>query len=124
MAEWDSLDQSYQKLTAGEIMKVIKAAVIGMGILIVLGLGLLVYGVSTRLGNISASPSDTIPANGVPFDSKLQLEKGQRVLGTTVDDGRLIVETGFDNGVRVFLIFDSGTGRGLGRITLGADAEQ
>lgn len=94
-------------------MKAIKAAVIGMGILIVLGLGLLVYGVLTRIGNSGSAGSD-VPA----FATQLSLEEGQKVLSTSLDEGRLIVEIGDQSDGRLYLFFDSRTGRGLGQISV------
>ena len=65
-------------------MQVIKAVVIGMGVLIFLGLGLLIYGFSTQLGNLSEDSA---------FKALAEIPANQAILSTKVDEGRLIIET-------------------------------
>ena len=91
-------------------MQFIKAAVIGMGVLILIGLGLLVYGFATQLGK----QADGVPAR---YEQTHALPAGVSVLETYVDGGRLIIETDGREG-RVYYLYNLETGAALGRLAI------
>ena len=97
-------------------MQFIKAAVIGMGVLILIGLGLLVYGFATQLGK----QADGVPAR---YDRSHDLPADASVLTTHIDSGRLIIETSSEGAGRVYYLYDLETGAALGRLDIApADA--
>ncbi|MDJ0684727.1 MAG: hypothetical protein QNJ84_08505 [Alphaproteobacteria bacterium] len=92
-------------------MQFIKAAVIGMGVLILIGLGLLVYGFATQLGK----QADGVPAR---YDRSHDLPADASVLTTHIDGGRLIIETRSEGAGRVYYLYDLETGAALGRLDI------
>ncbi len=108
-------------------MKIVKASVIVMGLLIVLGMGLLVYGFATRLGK---APSDELADNNGPLvplvepgtrfgDIPVPLESGEIVIDVQADASRLLVRTKLPDGTEVVRVFDLSSGTALGRFTIG-----
>jgi len=84
------------------------AAVILLGVLIVIALGVLVVGLLTRLGGHGASRSDSSPA-------QFTLAPGARVVSTDVSDDRLVLRLKGNFGDEVDII-DLETGRLVARL--------
>ena len=89
-------------------MPLLKSVVIGLGVLIFLGLGLLVYGFIQKAGNpdwrlLSSAPAPENTAAAKPFGTfKLGLPEGCVITGVRPDDG--------PGGARVYLSIGSGGG--------------
>lgn len=112
-------------------MKIVKALVIIMGVLIVLGMGLLIYGFVTRLGKAPAE--DGVPSAArdaaplVPInepaagfgDVPVSLEVGEIVIDMQAEASRLLVRTKTAEGTEVIRVFDLSTGSTLGRFVIG-----
>jgi len=94
-------------------MRALKGVVIGMGLLIVLGMGLLVYGLATRLGG-------TAEGGGEPEFGTVRaaLSAGARIGAVAVQDGRIVVPVQLPGGGAEILVFGLKDGRRLGAITL------
>ena len=94
-------------------MPLLKSVVIGLGVLIFLGLGLLVYGFIQKAGNpdwrlLSSTPAPENTAAAKPFGTfKLGLPEGCVITGVRPDDG--------PGGARVYLSIGSGGGNAAGR---------
>jgi hypothetical protein len=92
-------------------MKLLKIAVVGMGILIVLGLALLIYGVVGR----STEVLQTVKSFG---DVELNLPAGCVIAAADGLDNRLIVRTEgpMERGCQQVIMIDMTTGEILGRV--------
>ena len=105
-------------------MQAIKAAVVVMGILILLGFGLLIYGFVVKVGK-DGDGADTQPlvpaveeeASGFGTRSA-DLEDGEVVLETSVDGGHLILRTRLPSGLERLRVYRLGTGRLSGILEL------
>jgi hypothetical protein len=99
-------------------MRALKALVIGMGILIVLAFGLLVYGLVKR----SAEPVASSAATGAvvhPYGPvAIALPPGARLVDTQASEGRLLVQLELAGGVRRVLVLDLASGALVGSIEL------
>lgn len=94
-------------------MQVIKAIVIGMGLLIVAGMALLVYGLTS--GFDAAKGGDGAAAFGT---IRATLPSGATVQGTDLDGDTMVVRLGMpDGGVRI-MVFRLSDGRQVGTIEL------
>lgn len=94
-------------------MRAVKALVIGMGILIIVGLGLVVYGVVRQADNLISR--DTFGEVTIP------LPAGCTLAEASADDRGLVVlrlQGKADDGCRQVLLFDSRSGEMRGRIHL------
>jgi hypothetical protein len=95
-------------------MQSIKILVIFMGLLILAGLGLLVYGMVNQVSEVAG------PGGPGGFDEvEIPLPAGCSVVETRVDGGRLIVRTdGPDSNApcRKIIIIDLESGEVLGRV--------
>ncbi len=96
-------------------MKSIKALVIIMGLLILAGLGLLVYGVAGQVSEISG------PGDSAGFDAaSVRLPAGCVLAEARLDEGRLVlrVEGPADRpDCQLVILLDPDSGAELGRIT-------
>lgn len=107
-------------------MQALKIAVIVMGVLIVIGMGLLIYGIATRIATGEgegaaagvAAPSSALPAPGTFGDVAASLPEGAEVLDATSDGRRLLVRIALLGGGQQVLVFDLDTGASLGRLTM------
>ena len=92
--------------------RLLKAIVIGLGVLLMLGVGLMVYAVIDRAGN------DDARAPAVIGDGTVTLAPGSRVVAMTEEDDHLslLIEDA-DGGQRVVTI-DRRSGAVLGVLTL------
>ncbi|MBT3556575.1 MAG: hypothetical protein HN644_09775 [Rhodospirillales bacterium] len=101
-------------------MQYLKALVIGMGILIVLSVLLLVYGLLSKTSsnpNTDATPmSDTMTGFG---EIALQGNSGCQIAKATPDGRRLVIHlTGDDLGCQKAVIIDMSKGTVIGTIAL------
>jgi len=107
-------------------MKIVKASVIIMGLLIVLGMGLLVYGFATRLGK---APSEEQAVDNGPLvplagpatgfgDVPVPLAAGEIVLHMQAEGARLLLRTKLADGTENIRVYDLATGEALGRFVL------
>lgn len=119
------------------------ALVIGMGVLIVIGLGLLGYGVYLRLNEEPAAateptavapappmalapalppPAPASSAPALPFAAALGLPPGSSVKSLAAIDGRLAVAVAVPGGEERILLIDPANGNVVGAVALGAAA--
>lgn len=94
-------------------MQVIKAIVIGMGFLIVAGMALLVYGLTS--GFDSAKGGDSAAAFGT---IRATLPSGATVQGTDLDGDTMLVRLGMPDGGVQIMVFRLSDGRQIGTIDL------
>ncbi len=101
-------------------MRALKALVIGMGILILIGFAAVVVAVIQRTGDDGDDGPSTV-RSGVPTerafgDVRVKLPSGAQVIGTAADGGRLIVHLRLAGGEARILVIDLATGKRLGAI--------
>ena len=110
-------------------MQALKALVIILGVFIVIGMGILAYGIMVKFGEWQAkedgeaAPAPLIATAPVVTavwtgDLKVAVPAGARVAETVVADGRMIVRLSLADDSQRYLIFDLGTGRQVGAIEL------
>jgi hypothetical protein len=102
-------------------MQALKALVIIMGVLIFAGMGLLVYGLMTRVtqdDEVSQVSADHRPAPQAFGDVEYNLPAGASVAGVSVDNGRAVVHVRLPGGGAEIRVFDLATGAVKGRIRL------
>lgn len=100
-------------------MQALKALVIIMGVLIVGGMGLLVYGLMTRASWESEDKRRAAPS--VPFGEVVStLPEGATIARISVDGGRAIVDIRLSDGGAELRVFDLATGAPAGNIRLEA----
>lgn len=90
-------------------MAALKALVIGMGVLIVVGMIGLVWAIMSRSG----SP-------GTPFSTSLSVQAGSQIRSLAATDTRLYLALVDSAGKQVLLVLDAKTLQPVGRITLDA----
>ncbi len=95
-------------------MQALKALVIGMGILIVIGLGFVAYGLVSRASKLAPAEADL-------GDISLDLPVGCAIAEARAEAGRLIVraEGPGERGCQQILVIDLESGKILGRIHAG-----
>ena len=115
-------------------MQALKAIVIFLGVLIVIGMGILAYGITQKFEewqakkDSEAAPTPLVavaPAGSAPVmaevwagDLKVAVPAGARVAETVVADGQMIVRLSLADDSQRYLIFDLGTGKQIGAIEL------
>ncbi len=110
-------------------MQILKTAVIAMGVLILAGFGLLIYGFATQLGKGGeAEVAPLVPAPAaVPArvggtagfgDLSAGLEEGEILLETLVEGGRLLLHTRRQGGREQIRFYDVQSGRQVGTLVL------
>ena len=92
-------------------MRSLKASVIFMGMLIVIGMTLLAYGLTTKAGKLAT------PATGFG-EVGASLPEGAVIEETSVGDGRVVLRVGVPGGGQQLMIYDLETGASLGVIRL------
>ena len=101
-------------------MHSIKALVIFMGLLILAGLGLLVYGVAGQVSEIASPPSAPGAADG--FDAaSVALPAGCVLAEARIDEGRLVLRVEGPPSYpecQLVILLDPASGAELGRITV------
>lgn len=100
-------------------MKALKTLVIVMGILLAAGMGLLVWGISTRIGGGKTAATAPTPATTAvdTFDVPLVLAEGARIDSVSVAGERVIVRVSGSGGDEI-LVLDPTAGRVAGRFTV------
>jgi hypothetical protein len=106
-------------------LRILKASVIVMGVLLVLGFGLLLIGIylqASKIGKAPAPVSASVPAVSVPQPGSLPtvpvtVEPGAELHEAFADQGRLILHLK-RNGESEFAVIDLATGRETQRITI------
>ena len=102
-------------------MQALKALVIFMGILIMAGMALLVYGLVTRTGGgdgTRAEGDSGVPMN-VPFgEVELALPAGCAIAGSELTGDRLVIRLDgqAERGCQQLVIVDLASGKELGRV--------
>jgi hypothetical protein len=109
-------------------MQYLKALVIGMGILIVLGMALLVYGFASKSQNKSQNPANAVSMPGTAMsefgDIMLNLPEQCQTKNIIANNHQLIIElgskitSGNSSDCNKILILDLSTGKTLGSINL------
>jgi hypothetical protein len=113
-------------------MQALKAIVIFMGVLIVIGMGVVAYGIMLKFEEWQAKkdaapepPAVTAPAVTTPVvaevwtgDLNVAIPAGARVAETVVAEGQMIVRLSLADDSQRYLIFDLGTGKQIGAIEL------
>ncbi len=97
-------------------MRALKALVIGMGILILIGFAAVVVAVIQRAGDDPSTIRSGAPAEPVFGDVRMKLPPGAQVIGTSADGGRLIVHLKLAGGEARIVVIDLATGKRLGAI--------
>lgn len=104
-------------------LRILKAAVAIMGVLIVLGFGLLLVGIYQTASQIGKAPGSAavpsaakVPAEG-PASIPIAIEAGAELHEALADGGRLILHLKRE-GKSEFAVIDLATGRELPRIVL------
>jgi hypothetical protein len=90
-------------------MAALKLLVVVMGVLIVLGVAAIVYGVATRLGGSSG---------GIYADAKITLPPGGTVLDMTAAGDRLVLRIALPDASQRLLVVDLAHGRQIGALEL------
>ncbi|MBT5111259.1 MAG: hypothetical protein HOM25_21450 [Rhodospirillaceae bacterium] len=105
-------------------MQALKAVVIVMAVLIVAGLGLLAYGLVTKIGGGSTNDAGADKNNAPQYSAfgtvETALPPGARVVGMAVDDGRIVVRVEAPGGGQSLMVFNVDTGAQLGTIRIRA----
>ncbi len=91
----------------------LRAVVIGLGVLIVIAVGLLVIGLATRLGGHGTSTAAQSGSAGA-----FTLPPGTKIVNMQVANNRLIMEVE-EKGAERVLIFDTNDGHLVGQIAPG-----
>lgn len=116
-------------------MKALKALVIFLGVLIVIGMGVLAYGIMLKFDAWQARKDNQPPPATVDMGSptvvepwagntKVAVPAGSSVAETIVGEGQLIVRLSIPNGSQRYMIFDLSTGKQIGSIDLQPTAGQ
>lgn len=95
-------------------MQALKALVIGMAVLIVLGMGLLVYGIATRVGGERVLTK--VPEGFGTVEA--ELPPGASVRSVSLSEGVLVVELAMPDGGARILLFRLDERRQLGTVVL------
>jgi hypothetical protein len=97
-------------------MQALKALVIFMGVLIIAGMAMLVYGLMTRVGvDDRVEQATATQAFGLV---ESVLPAGATVAGVSVDGGRVVVDIRLPDGGAEVRAYDLATGAALGSIRL------
>lgn len=103
-------------------MGILKTVVIGMAVLIVIGMGLLVYGLVTRSVNgddPGGAPQAAAPAPMIPFgEVVVPAGPGCAIADMAADGGRLYVRTGPGADCARIFVLDPATGTVLGTVAV------
>lgn len=107
-------------------MQALKALVIFMGVLIVIMMTVVGYGIVVKFGNVmdrgeaEAPTTPGLPAAAEVWDGNLRVPvaAGAQVAETVVADGRMVVRLVLPDGSQRYLVFDLAAGRQVGAIDL------
>lgn len=104
-------------------MQALKALVITMGVMIIAGMGLLVYGLITRVSwkEVAGQVDQPTVAHSAAFRAVVsRLPAGASVASVSVDKGRAVVLVRLPDGGAEIRLFDVTTGIAVGTIQLKA----
>lgn len=96
-------------------MRGLKAMVIGMGVLIIVGVIFLIYAIVQKSGSELGSGFGAAKA---PVASTIDLPIGAEVLETAVGAERIVLRLRLPDGSGRLIILDAGTGRLIGQTDL------
>ena len=102
-------------------MQFVKALVIGMGILILCGLALLVYGFMTQFGkggDTQPSLSAPAPALGGFGETTLTLDAAEAIEAVIPSGNRIIIRTNLGDGRTRLRVLDVETGKETGSVLI------
>ena len=102
--------ESNLKNPKSKSMRILTLLVIIMGIMIVVGLFVVVFTIASRV--IDKSSKGTI----TPWTIKENIAKNMEVDGFAADGGKLFIKLNSKNGVSYILVFDSETGKQMGKL--------
>ena len=91
-------------------MRILTLMVVIMGIMIAVGLFVVVFTIASRV--IDKSSKDTI----TPWTIKENIAKNTEIDSLTADGGKLFVKLNSKNGASHILVFDSETGKQIGKL--------
>jgi hypothetical protein len=100
-------------------MPALKAAVVIMGVMLVVGFAALIAVIAHRLSHPPAPASSVPTASGQSFTATpIELPAGARIEAMSTGSDRVVIDILFPDGARQLLIIDLATGRRLGLIPL------
>ena len=103
-------------------MNGLKTLVIGMGLLIVIGIGLIGYGLSRSGHRADSTPTAvSAAAPGGYFASELPVPHGAKLTAVTATSDRLVLHFSHPDGDRILLL-DAHSGQVTGSVTLTAES--
>ena len=91
-------------------MRILMLLVVMMGIMIVVGLFVIVFTITSRV--IDKSSKDRI----TPWTIKENIAKNMEIDSLAADGGKLFIKLDSKNGVSHILVFDSETGKQIGKL--------
>ena len=92
-------------------MRALKAMVIGMGVLIIVGVIVLIFAIVQKSGT-------GFGGKQTPVVSRVALPAGSEIVETRVGDKRIVLRLRLANGAGRLIILDSATGRLIGETAL------
>ena len=115
--------------TLDESMQALKALVIFMGVLIILMMVAVGYGIVVKFGDVvdgedAAGPMAPVMSGAWERNPRVAVPAGARVSETVIADGRMVVRLVLADGSQRYLVFDLDTGEQLGAIDLEPEAAQ
>ena len=97
-------------------MQALKALVVFMGLLIVVGLGIFAYGISMKFDEMA--DRETTESQAWPEGLRVKLPPGGRIEETVIGDGRLVLRVALREGGQRLIVFDLETGKQVGAIEI------
>ena len=99
-------------------MRSLKALVIILGVFIVVGMGVLAWGIAVKLGEVAEpdAAATEVTAWAAPLD--VAIPPGAVVIETRAENDRLFVTLRFTDASHRILVFDLKTGKQIGTILL------
>jgi hypothetical protein len=95
-------------------MQAVKAIVIGMGILIIAGVAILVYGLTNKFG----APASPKPSEAAFGTIRATMPAGASVESVQLQDGNALVQLAMPDGGAQIMVFRLSDGRQTGTIEL------
>lgn len=101
-------------------MQIVKAVVIAMGVLILVGMAILVYGLTNKFGStVSDGGKAPVAAGTAAFGTiRAALPAGATVEGVQMQDGAILVHLALPDGGAQIMVFRLADGRQTGTIEL------
>jgi flagellar basal body-associated protein FliL len=91
-------------------MRILTLLVVIMGIMIVVGLFVVVFTIASRVIDKSSKGTRT------PWSIKANIAKNMAIDGLAADGGKLFIKLDSKNGVSHILVFDTETGKQIGKL--------